>query len=215
MNNRDYKKFAPNCFYHIYNRGNAKEDIFLNKDDYGFFLLRLREYLFPQENRRVSSVVTGRYKRKQFPEKSFSLLSYCLMPNHFHLLIRQNSLVSISKLLAKISTSYSKYFNKKYERVGHTFQDAFKAVLVVSDAQLLWLSAYIHQNPNVGGLVTKLSDYPWSSYLDYAGTRNGTLVDKSFILQMFGGSIKNYEKFVLESFSKIYERKDLEHLLLD
>jgi GT2 family glycosyltransferase len=118
-------------------------------------------------------------------------------------------------LLAKISTSYSKYFNKKYERVGHTFQDAFKAVLVVSDAQLLWLSAYIHQNPNVGGLVTKLSDYPWSSYLDYAGTRNGTLVDKSFLLQMFGGSIKNYEKFVLESFSKIYERKDLEHLLLD
>jgi REP element-mobilizing transposase RayT len=180
MKNRDYKEFAANQFYHIYNRGQGKGDIFLDNADRKFFLLRLKENLWPEQATITPS--PGGYIRQLLPSKSFCLHCYCLMPNHFHFLLEQTSNLPISKLLAKVCTSYSKYFNKKYERVGHTFQDAFKAVLVVSDAQLLWLSAYIHQNPNVGGLVTKLSDYPWSSYLDYAGTRNGTLVDKSFIL---------------------------------
>jgi hypothetical protein len=116
--------------------------------------------------------------------------------------------------MAKVCTSYSKYFNKKYNLVGHIFQDQFKAVLVDSDSYFLWLSAYIHQNPKVAGLVSDLHNYPWSSYLDYAGLRNGQLSDKTILLGMMpaGGA---YSVFVENSFEYIKARKDFEHLLLD
>lgn len=219
MNFRDYKKFAPNCYYHIFNRGNGKQDIFFDDEDRKFFILRLRENLFPtqfRETHPVKSRINGRwqYKRKTLPDGAFTLLCYCLMPNHFHLLIRQNALVNINKLISKVCTSYSKYFNKKYEKVGHVLQDKFKAVLVVSDPQLLWVSAYIHQNPQVAGLVSKLQDFVWSSYPDYAGIRNGSLCDLTMLISMVGGT-EQYKKFVGESYEKIKERKDIEHLLLD
>jgi putative transposase len=136
------------------------------------------------------------------------------MPNHFHLEIRQNADIPISKLIAKVCTSYGKYFNKKYEKVGGLFQDAFKAVHIESDSQLLWLSAYIHNNPKVAGLIENLKDYQWSSYPDYAGLRQGTLCDKNFILKQFA-NVDAYKKFVDDAFEKIKERKDLEHLFLD
>ena len=136
------------------------------------------------------------------------------MPNHFHFLIRQDSSTAVSKLISKVCTSYSKYFNKKYERVGHLFQDAFKAVRVESDSQLLWLSTYIHQNPAVAGIAQDLNTYAWSSYINYLGLKDGVLCNKEFILKQFA-SPKAYEKFVMENFEKITERKDLEILLLD
>ena len=225
MNYRDYKQFAPNCFFHIYNRGVGKQDIFLDNEDKKFFLHRLKENLFPEleiQKTAIWELPDGRllgnshtpYVRKTLPANSFSLHAYCLMPNHFHLLIRQLTTVSVSKLISKVCTSYSKYFNKKYERVGHVFQDKFKSVLVTTDAQLLWLSAYIHQNPAVADLVKSLNDYPWSSYLDYANSQKETLCNKDFIIKMVG-SCEFYKKFVEDSFEKIKSRKDIEHLLLD
>jgi putative transposase len=221
VKNRDYKNFAENCYFHIYNRGNGKQEVFLDDEDRKFFLFRLKENLFPKspEDRLLGdgflvAEAHTPYIRKTLPPNSFSLLAYCLMPNHFHFLIRQNTVLPVSKLISKVFTSYSKYFNAKYERVGHVFQDRFKAVLVVNDSQLTWLTAYIHQNPKVGGLVTNLRDYQWSSYLDYIGIRNGTLCDKSFILKMFTSSIE-YEKFVEVSYGAIKQRKDIELLLLD
>ena len=227
MNNRDYKLFAPNTFWHVFNRGNAKHDIFLDDEDYRFFLSRLKEYLYPPkaafflEDRlqgSQGSVVAEShtpYMRKGLPPESFSLLSYALMPNHYHFLIKQLAQVPISKLISKVCTSYSKYFNKKYDRVGHVFQDKFKAVLVTNDSQLMWLSAYIHNNPKTAGLVEDLQGYQWSSYLDYMGLRQGTLCDKHFILKMFQGNIEAYQKFVENSLEKTKELKDLENLLLD
>ena len=223
MNNRDYKKFAPNQYYHIYNRGVGKQDIFLDDEDRKFFLLRLKESLFPETQKTaVWKLPDGRllgsahtpYVRKMLPANSFSLLCYCLMPNHFHFLIKQAGLTPISKLISKVCTSYSKYFNKKYTRAGHVFQDKFKSVLVVDDSQLLWLSAYVHNNPRVAGLVKDLKDYQWSSYLDYVGARQGTLCEKGFIFKQFTNVI-TYNKFVEDAFKKIKERKDIEHLLLD
>lgn len=117
MKNRDYKQFGAGEYYHVYNRGNGKQNIFLDNDDFSFFLWRLRQNLFP------SAEDGGR--RVQLPADSFSLISYCLMPNHFHFLIKQNSDIPTSKLLLKICTSYSIYFNKKYNRFGHVFQDQF------------------------------------------------------------------------------------------
>lgn len=222
MKNRDYKIFAPNNYYHVYNRGVGKQDIFLDDEDRKFFLNRLKENLFPAEKRvpllqggKPSSFVKGKiYIRKTLPTGAFSLISYCLMPNHFHFLIRQNENLPISKLIAKLCTGYSMYFNKKTERVGSLFQGAFKAILVDSDSYLLWLTAYIHQNPTTAGLVKNPEDYQWSSYLDYIESRNGMLCAKDSVTGQFS-NIAEYRKFVEESFEKIKQRKELEYLLLD
>ncbi|MCL5667083.1 MAG: transposase [Patescibacteria group bacterium] len=149
-----------------------------------------------------------------FPKNAFTILCYCLMPNHFHFLIRQNTEIAISDFISKLCSSYGKFFNKKYEHAGGLFQDQFKAVRVENDSQLLWASAYIHNNPKTAGLVQKLEDYAWSSYLDYIGKRQGTLCDKEFILKMIGGAEK-YKRFTEGGFEKIKGRKELEHLLLD
>lgn len=209
MNNRDYKKFAPNTCYHIYNRGSGKQDIFLDDDDKTFFLFRLKENLFP------GNIYThGRYTPKALAPNSFSLLCYCLMPNHFHFLIKQQAETPISALILKVFTSYSKYFNKKYNRIGPLFQDTYKATPVLTDTYLCWLSAYIHNNPKTDNIVNNLLNYPWSSYLDYFGIRNGTLCNKEFVLSQFP-SINNYKDFVEQAEILIKQRKDLKHLLLD
>jgi putative transposase len=223
MKNRDNKHFAPNTFWHVFNRGNGKQNVFLDLEDFRFFLLRLRENLFPSPEDGPLGKLGGAsliaeahtpYIRKKLPPEAFALLCYCLMPNHFHFLIRQNTTLPISKLIAKVCTSYSMYFNKKYGKVGNLFQSKFKAVLVTSDEQLMWTSAYIHNNPKVAGLTEKLENYPWSSYPDYIGKRQGTICDKEFILKMFK-NISEYEKFVSNSFEVISTRKEIQHLLLD
>jgi putative transposase len=157
MNTRDYKQYGKGEYYHIYNRGNLKADIFLDDEDYKSFLFRLQRNLFPEED-------FSKIRTQKLPANCFSLVAYCLMPNHYHLLIRQNTDLPTSKLITKICTSYAKYFNKKYDRVGHLFQDKFRQALVDNDSYLLWLSAYIHQNPAVARLVDKPEMYPWSSY---------------------------------------------------
>ena len=155
------------------------------------------------------------YIRKTLPPESFSLLAYTLMPNHFHFIVRQNTELPVSKLVLKICGSYSKCYNKKYERVGSLLQDQFKAVLIDNDSYLLWLSAYIHNNPKTAGLVKDLKDYQWSSYLDYAGLRHGALCDQSLILGMMQNDREVYKKFVENAFEKIKEQKNLKDLLLD
>ena len=217
MKNRDYKNFVQGGYYHLFNRGNGKQDVFLDDEDRKFFLFRLKENLFPKSPEGCllgGSQAHTPYIRKILPPGCFTLLCYCLMPNHVHFLIRQNTELPISKLIGKVFTSYSKYFNTKYERVGHVFQDRIKAVRVENDSQLMWLSSYIHNNPKVAELVFDLKDFQWSSYLDYIGIRNGTLCDKDFILKMFPSS-REYGEFVNSSAEMIKFRKGVEYLLLD
>lgn len=136
------------------------------------------------------------------------------MPNHFHLLVRQDGAIPTSKLISKVCTSYSKYLNKKYDRVGHVFQDQFKQVLVEDNDYLVWLSAYIHVNPKTAGLVEKLADYKWSSYPNFIKPRFDYLCDPRIILDQFK-NIEEFEKFVEDSCKIIKKKKELEHLLLD
>ena len=206
MNNRDYKQWAAGNYYHIYNRGNGKQDIFLDNQDYNFFLMRLRQNLFPKED--------YNFRTPPLPENSFSLISYCLMPNHFHFLLRQNENVQITKLISRLCTSYSKYFNKKHGRVGHVFQDKFKQSLVDDNKYLVWLSAYIHQNPKVAGLVKNMDDYKWSSYSEFIGSKTDTMCDRKIILSQFN-SQKLFKEFTEDSFLVTKMRKEGEHLLLD
>ena len=179
MLRRDYKLSGPGEFYHIYNRGNEKRNIFREQTDYEFFIWRLAHNLFPER-------FPNKHRTPPLPTKAFSLISYCLMPNHFHLLLKQEKEISPSKLLLRLCTSYSMYFNKKYKRVGHLFQDQFKAVLIENNPQLMWISAYIHMNAVKDKIVKHPSEYKWSSYNDFVGKRNLLIVNKEFLIGTFG-----------------------------
>jgi len=191
MNNRDFKEFSPKSIYHVYNRGNNKEKIFFDEQDYRAFLFRLGLCLeFAEEELNKEKLTAMPYSRIRITntdKKDFTLHAFCLMPNHFHFLIEQVGDTPISKLISKLCTSYSKYINKKYKRVGHVFQDKFKAVLIENDPQLMWTSAYIHMNPVKDKLVKNPGEYKWSSYNDFASDRNLSIVSKELLIETFGG----------------------------
>lgn len=176
--------FVQGGYYHIYNRGNRKQKIFLNNKDYQRYLDRLKEY---KDKHHVS------------------ILAYCLMPNHIHLLVRQNGPEPISNFIQKLHTAYSMYFNKKYEQVGHIFQDRFKAKIVGKDEYLMHLSRYIHLNPKK--LVSKLPAYKWSSYSSYINSKNqDDILDTKFVLSMFKNKNQTFEdaQSVYKEFVKSY-----------
>ena len=218
MSNRDYKQFAADECYHVFNRGNGKMDIFRDAQDYLNFLHRLCVLLeLPRGALGMGSELAAaklRLRLNSFDADTFSLICYCIMPNHFHLLIQQNSDIPISKLILRLATSYSMYFNAKYGHVGHVFQDRFKAVHVTGDNYLRHLSAYIHLNPKVAGLVKTTSDWKYSSYPDYTGKREDAVCDKNLILDQFS-SMNAYQQFVEESFDDIKLRKKIADVIID
>ncbi|MGE3803959.1 MAG: transposase [Gemmataceae bacterium] len=173
--------------YHVYNRGNNRQRIFIKRENYVHFLRVLREH---------------------FAEK-VAVVAYCLMPNHYHLLVRLDS-DDFSRIMHSFSTAYAKAINKQHERVGALFQGPFKASLVDEDEYLMHLSRYIHLNPVRAGLVSNAADWEFSSYRDYLRLRSGTLPQSGIVLSQFG-NVEDYESFVREY--QEAEREKIEHLL--
>ena len=179
--------FVPELHYHIYNRGNNRERIFFEPDNYLFFLKKIKEHLVP-----VADV-----------------LVYCLMPTHYHIVGRvkqtQTSEIlkisevsaTVSKAMMKLSVSYTKAINKRFQRAGVLFQGQFQAKPISTSSYLLNLCRYIHGNPVKDGLVAEISQWPYSNYLEWIGIRNGKLVDKAFIQDNFD-TPEEYRTFVLE-----------------
>ncbi len=203
MKNRDYKEFAEGTIAHIYNRGNNRENIFYDEQDYRAFIFRMGlsfGFEIEELTHEVCHMPYSRIRITDMNKGDFKLHAFCLMPNHFHLLIEQCNDISLSLLLAKICTSYAMYLNKKYKRVGHVFQDAFKTVVVESDPQLMWVSSYIHMNPVKDGFVKHPSKYKWSSYNDYVSSRGLPIVHTDFLESIFGKA--NFEKETLVLSSK-------------
>lgn len=165
---------VANTYYHVFNRGSEKRIIFLYKNDYQNFLDRI------QKNKKKFDV---------------TLLTYCLMPNHFHFLMKQGKDGSIQEFMNAIQLGYAKYFNTKNQRVGPLFQGRFKAKIVETDEYLLELSAYIHRNPT--SLGYSLVKYPYSSYREYV-TKHPDFVDIRPILSYFSETNPNltYQTFV-------------------
>jgi hypothetical protein len=126
------------------------------------------------------------------------------MPNHIHLLIEQCGQESISKILLRVFTSFSKYINLKYKRVGHVFQDKFKSNIIENNSQLILISSYIHMNPVKDYLVKKPDDYKWSSYNDFVYNRKNPLTNKQFLLEVF----ETKENFIKET-NNLYVKGDL------
>lgn len=137
----------PGAFYHIYSRGNQKQPVVLSDEDRCFFISRLRE-----THERFGAVIHV----------------YCLMPNHFHLILETPE-GNLSRLMHFLITSYTVYFNKKYKRQGHLFQGRFKSILIEAVVYARELSRYIHLNPVRAKMVEVPEDYPWSSYGYYLG----------------------------------------------
>lgn len=204
--------FVNGQIYHIFNRGNEKRIIFQSNRDRSRFLKSLQYYQLTDPKPRFSKFSLSRKKGLK-NKKTVEIFCYCLMPNHFHLLIRQLENEGISKLMSKFLNSYTKYFNAKYARVGALMQGQFKAVLVESDEQLIHLSRYIHLNPIVSYIVKNLKDYPWSSYREYIQNYEG-FCDKKEVLNFFKTPAA-YEQFVLDQTAYGMELELIKHKLID
>ncbi len=189
------KVFDENGYYHLYNRGVEKRLIFLDDQDYAVFLSYLKFYLSPEDD---TLDIFPSQKLKNYSD-SIDLLSYCLMPNHFHFEVRQFQARAITDFIHSLLTRYSMYFNKKYKRVGGLFQGRYKAVLVKSEEQLVYLSKYIHRNPME--LVPSLSDYRYSSLSNYLGDINQKWVKTDPLLKLFSRTNPSlsYRSFVFDS----------------
>jgi len=190
-------------YYHIYNRGSDKRDIFMDERDYERFLECLNFYNSPNQ------IDLYKIKREdpispRLGEIGSSLCSlgfvevfcYCLMPNHFHLILKEPVEGGIAKFMHKVGIGYTMYFNKKYDRSGHLFQGKYKHKGLDADFYLTYLTGYIHLNPIMAGLVKFPEQYKYSSYLDYLGENKTDFLEfKSEELEI---KMKDYEKFIKE-----------------
>ena len=181
------KSYIPDSYYHAYNRGVNKQDIFLDAEDYSVFLNLLKRYLSeaPHADRK-SRVYVSLYDKME-------ILAFCLMPNHFHLLIYQVEPTATTDLLQRVSTSYTMYFNKKYIRTGPLFQERFKASIITRDDYLMHISRYIHLNPK------DYENWEFSSIAYYKGEKSATWIRPSRILSLsitradYMSFLKDYE----------------------
>lgn len=204
--------FSVEEFYHIYNRGTDKRLIFLNQKDRERFVSLL--YLCNSEKPiNFRNIPKGRSFVCERGNTLVDIGAYCLMPNHFHLLIREKKNGGITKFMGKISTAYSMYFNKKNERTGALFEGRFKAKHINSDEYLKYLFAYIHLNPvkiidpkwKENQIIDRdnakqyLTEYRYSSYLDYLGyvREEGKILERTAFPEYFL-EIKDFDIFIAE-----------------
>ncbi len=228
------KIYVQDGIYHIYNRGIEKRNIFLDEQDYKIFLYFLKRYLLsPDEfdevppHQQTRQELSPNYIRPNQWQtdlyKKIQLWCHCLMPNHFHLLLKQFTEKAIIEFMRRLINSYTRYFNEKYKRIGALFQGSYKAVLVENEFYLIHLSRYIHANPrelfkNIQGF----RKYSYSSYLDYLGDRHTKWVYPEEILSYFekqkgdlgSDEFSSYENFV-ETYNKNKEHKVLGNLTLE
>ena len=197
-------KFQNENYYHIYNRGVDKRDIFLNNKDYVRFLTSMREFnnVDPVGSLYRLNQIKKAPKPLRFSKEnrrglgaSVEVICYCLNPNHYHFLLKQLVDGGISKFMLKLGSGYTTYFNKKYNRSGSLFEGTFKAVLVKKYGYILWLSAYINGNPEIHK-ISKTENWIYSSCKDYLGLRSGKMCDKKVVLDEFKNNFQEYKKFL-------------------
>jgi putative transposase len=169
-------KTTDSRYYHLYNRGRSRLSICHAPEDYLDILGKLKQY--------------GRQYR-------LTPIAYTLLPNHYHILVRQDDAPRPSLLTQRIFNSYSKRYNRKYQHSGTLFEDHVKVKPVADERYLLHLCRYIHANPVLHGLTRSLDEWPYTNYHEWIETRSGTLVDRDFIKAYFP-TPDNYHQFVLD-----------------
>ena len=217
--------FQNYSLYHIFNRGIDRRPTFQNSREFNRAIdlisfynhkdipIRYSQFIIlPQEIREV------KLKRLSKSDSLVDILAYCLMPNHFHFLLRQRVENGLSTFISNFTNSYTKYFNTKNQRIGPLFEGVFKAVYVENDDQAIHLSRYIHLNPVVSSIVneTEVLKYKWSSYPEYLNfeVRNEILLDKDTVLSYFK-SVKKYQEFVMDQIDYGKKLEEIKHLKLE
>ncbi len=201
--------FVKGEYYHVYNRGNSKQVIFHDKDDYGRFIELL--YLCNTTKRIILREIQSPFLFKQ-DDQLVAIGAYCLMPNHFHILITEITEGGISKFMQKISTAYSMFYNKKYTRTGSLFEGKFKSQYIHEDRYLKYIYSYIHLNPiklidskwkedgikDIKKSLEFLQKYQYSSYKEYNDlSYSGLPILQRESFPKYFSSTKNFSKEII------------------
>ena len=212
-------RIAPGEYYHVFNRGVNKQLIFHDHTDRIRFLFIVLYFQSPVILQNISRSVQPFIKHSVFnldketeqeiiKSRFIELASFCLMPNHFHFIIKEVEENGIARYMQRVLNSYTKYYNTRYNKSGHLFQGPYKATHVGSNEQLLHLSSYVHRNPReLKEWFNKESNYQWSSYQDFVNkNRFEQLLVFDIISEQFK-SKKEYNKFVKSSGTKLTEEE--------
>ena len=175
---REARTESQTGYYHVMMRGNNREMIFNQTVEKQYFMELLQQ---------------------QADEEKILIAAYCLMDNHGHLLIKSD-LQIMSEALKWINIKFAQRYNYKYKQIGHVFQDRYKSEVINTEEHLIQVMRYIHNNPVKAKIVSKISDYKWSSYKSYTEKKNKLISseERQMIIDLFSGSIKQFEKFHLE-----------------
>ena len=200
------RNLRGNSYYHVYDKGVEGGKIFLDRQDYETFLYYLYVYTAaPTEIQEKYPELPLRLKAKNLLGEIY-LVGYCLMPNHFHLLLKQKSERSMPKFIKQVINGYTTYFNKKYKRKGAIFQGRYKSMRIDSEYLLVQMARFVHLNPSIAGLCVNLRDYPWSSYVNHRLT--GGIINRF-------GNVEDWEKFHLDKNSYESNFNKIKNLTID
>jgi REP element-mobilizing transposase RayT len=177
--------FAQNHYYHVYNRGAGKGLIFFNSGNYEYCLRLVKRYYRPY---------------------GVTVIAYCLMPNHYHFLVRQETDQVLSKFINVLFNAYVQAVNRQQGRKGTLFEGRFRHVWVDREEYLIHLCRYIHMNPVKAKLVSRIEKWPYSNYLEWIGQRAGTLKDETFIRERFP-THEAYQQFVADDQDEMRDRE--------
>jgi putative transposase len=166
--------FLANNFYHFFNRGSHRMPIFREADNYCYVIQKMEKYC---------------------RALNLTAIAYCLLPNHYHFLIRQEGEHPARLLPQRVFNSYTKAYNKRYHHSGTLFEGNYKVIHIETDEHLLHLCRYIHANPVIHGIVTDVATWPYSNYQEWVGLRSGSVVDFDFIREHFDSSTR-YQAFL-------------------
>lgn len=200
--------FANNQYYHIYNRGVEKRDIFLDESDYDRLLKSMADF----NNACPVWKIRGEASNEMV-EPYVEIVAYCINPNHFHLILKQLRNNGISDFMHKLGTGYTMYFNKKNKHSGVIFQGVFKSVHIDSNEYLLYVSAYVNCNSEVHG-IEKAENYRWCSFPEYAKLKAGITSGNEVILGQFA-NLEDYVKYAKIQVGEMQRKKEMTKFLLE
>ena len=224
-------QFTEGTIYHIYNRGVDKRIVFLRNQDRIRFIHDLYEFndADPASNLWYyckESEVQPRYIPRERKQRKLlvEILAFVLMPNHYHLIVRQLRKNGITNFMQKLGTGYTMYFNKINRRVGALFQGRFKAVLVENTPHFIHLPLYVHANPlklyrgatSLDKIMKFLESYRWSSFPDYIGKKNfPSVISSRFLRECFGGDREQYYAMRVFIKTKMEDLENIKEVMLD
>lgn len=213
---------ANDEIYHVFNRSIEQKPIFTDKREWDRALLTLDFYRFSKISTGLAQLLKLEVEKRNFflsqlkekGKKLVEILSFCLMPNHYHLLLKQLQEGGIREFVSNFGNSYTRYFNTRHKRIGPIFQGYFKSVRIEDTEQLIHVCRYIHINPVVSTFINEneLLEYPYSSFVEYLGKKDG-FCDKGIILDYFSsiGKLKDFTFDRIDYGKKLERIKHLVH----